>query len=167
MQFDTIGHALSDYVAPSGFQGISGLIDTSPQVHTLRPACGQTLSGHEQDRTPATSHVQNSLITPKVQLVEQVGPNHELASKRAVKVETENGQHERDGHKRLPVSRYDRHDEDDGGHDSNESRRVGRINPVRSMPSKGRTLGHQDYFLVRVSKIGDLCQLHPPVCEAA
>jgi hypothetical protein len=149
VQFNTIRDPLGDGVAPGGFEGIAGLIDTSPQVHTRRPACGQTLSGHEQDRTPATSHVQNSLITPKVQLVEQVGPNHELASKRAVKVETENGQHERDGHKRLPVSRYACHDEDDDDHDSNESRRVGRINPVRSMPSRGHMLGHQDYFLVK------------------
>jgi hypothetical protein len=149
VQFDTIDHLLSDCVAPSGFQGIAGLIDTSPQVHTCRATCGQTLSGHEQYRTPTTSYVQDSLIAPKAQLVEQVGPNHELASKRAVKIETENGQHERDGHKRLPMSRYDCHDEDHSGHDSNESRRIRRVDPIRSMPSRGHTLGHQDFFLVK------------------
>jgi hypothetical protein len=142
VQFDTICDPFSDRVTSGGFQGIAGLIDTSPQVHTRRPACGQTLSGDEQDRTPAASHVQNSLITAKVQLVEQVSPNHELASKRAVKVETENGQHERDRHKRLPPPRYDCHDEETEGHESNESWRVGRINPIRAVPSAGHTHGH-------------------------
>jgi hypothetical protein len=108
------------------------------------------LSRHEQDRTPATSQVQNSLITPKVQLVEQVGPNHELASQRVVKVKTENGQHERDGHEPLPASRYDCHDEDDDGNDSHESRRVGRINPVRSMPSRGHAFSSRVLILAGI-----------------
>ena len=51
----------------------------------------------QQYRTPATSQVQDSLVAPKLQLVEQFGPDHELASQRGVEVEAENGQDEKDG----------------------------------------------------------------------
>src|SRR6516225_853519 len=85
VQFDSICYALSDGVTPGSLGRIARLIDASPQVHAHRPACGQALSGHQQNRTPATSQVQDALVAPKVQLVEQVGPNHEFASKRAVK----------------------------------------------------------------------------------
>jgi hypothetical protein len=80
VQFDTIGYPLRDGVAPGGLGGITRLIDASPQVHTYCPARGQVLGGHEQYRTPTTSQVQDSLIPTEVQLVEQFGPDHELAS---------------------------------------------------------------------------------------
>jgi hypothetical protein len=94
VQFDTIRYSLSDGVAPGGLGGIARLIDASPQVHAHGPARGQVLSGQEQHRTPATSQVQDSLVTPKVQLVEHFGPDHELAPKRGVKGGTENDQQE-------------------------------------------------------------------------
>jgi len=79
----------------AGFMVKAGtLIDASPQVHTHCPARGEMFGGHEQYGTPPTSQVQDSLIPPKVQLVEQFGPDHELASQRGVKVERENCQDE-------------------------------------------------------------------------
>jgi len=89
VQFDTIGDPFGDGVALGGFEGIAGLIESSPQVHTHGPAGGQMLRGHEQDGTAAASEIENSFITPKVQLVEQAGPNHKLASQRAVQIETQ------------------------------------------------------------------------------
>jgi hypothetical protein len=79
VQFDAIGHSFGGCVAPRSFQRVAGLIEISPQVHTHRPAYGQTLRGHEEHGAPATSQVQNPLITPQVQLVNQAGPNHEFA----------------------------------------------------------------------------------------
>jgi hypothetical protein len=94
VHFDTIRHALGDSVALGGFGTIARLIGTSPQVHAHRPARGQVLRSQEQDCTPATSQVQDALITPEVQLVEQFGPNHELASPPRVEDEGRNRQQE-------------------------------------------------------------------------
>jgi hypothetical protein len=99
VQFDTICYSLSEGVAPGSLGGIAGLIGTSPQVDAYGPARRQALSGQEQDCTPATSQVQDSLVTSKPQLVQQFGPHHELASKRGVEGGTENGQQECDGQK--------------------------------------------------------------------
>ena len=74
VQFDPIRHPLGDGVAPGGLGGIAGLIDASPQVHAHRPARGQVLGGHEQYRTPATSQVQDSLVTPKVSTGRAIRP---------------------------------------------------------------------------------------------
>jgi hypothetical protein len=52
------------------------------------------LGRHEQDRAPAASHVQDALVPPKVQRIEQFGPKDELPAERAVKVEPEDGQDE-------------------------------------------------------------------------
>jgi hypothetical protein len=97
VQFDTIRYSLSDGVAPGSFGRIAGLIGTSPQVDAYCPARRQALSGHEQDCTTATSQIQDSLVTPKSQLIQQFGPNHELAPKRGVKGGTEYDQQEYDG----------------------------------------------------------------------
>ena len=56
------------------------------------------LCGHQEHRTPAASQVQNALIVPKAQLIQQFGPEHELASQRAVEVESLAGQNETESH---------------------------------------------------------------------
>jgi len=105
------------------------------------------LRGHEQDGTAAASEVENSFIAPKVQLVEQAGPNHKLASQRAVQIESENGQHERHRYKHSPAPGDDGHDEVEDGHGRDQSRPVGGIDPIRSAPRGSDTLGHQGCFL--------------------
>lgn len=55
------------------------------------------LRRHEQDRSSPTSHVQNSLIAAKLQLVENFSPDDELSSKRGVQVCSKNRQDERNG----------------------------------------------------------------------
>ena len=92
----TAKHAKGAKIA-GGFERIAGLIETSPQVHAYGPAGGQMLRGHEQDGTAAASEVEDPFIAPKVQLVEQAGPNHKLGSQRAMQIETEKGQQERGG----------------------------------------------------------------------
>ena len=125
VQFDTIGYPLLDGIPPGGLGGIARLIDASPQVHTHRPARGQVLGGHEQDRTSATSQVQDSLIPPKVQLVEQFGPHHELASQGGVEVEPENCQDEQGGQQWPHTARDDGEGELQSGQDGQENRRKG------------------------------------------
>src|SRR4051812_44758528 len=106
------------------------------------------LGGHEQYRTPATSQVQDSLIPPKVQLVEQFGPDDKLASQRGVKVEPENRQDEQGGQQWPHAARDDGEGDLQSGHEGYESRRKGGVNPIRTTPSSGHTLGHSGGFLV-------------------
>ena len=143
VQFDTICYPLSDGVAPGGLGGIAGLIGAAPQVYPNCPARGQVLSGHEQDRTTATSQVQDSLVTPKPQPVEQFGPDQELASERAVEVEPENCQHEKSDQKQPHLAGDDCEYELRNGHDGNESRGIGSINPIRTTPSRVRRSSHE------------------------
>src|SRR5262245_53972882 len=105
------------------------------------------LGGHEQYRTPATSQVQDSLIPPKAQLVEQFGPDHELASQRGVEVEPENCQDEQGGQQWPRAARDDGEDDLQSGQEGYESRRKGGVNPIRTTPSRGHTFGHSDCFL--------------------
>jgi hypothetical protein len=109
------------------------------------------LSGQEQYGAPATSQVQDSLVTPKSQAVEQFGPNQELASKRGVEVEADNGQHEQ-GRQKLPhVARDDCDYEAGNDHDcagcAYESERIGGVNPVRTTTSRFRLFGHGVPFI--------------------
>jgi hypothetical protein len=56
------------------------------------------LSGKEQNRTPATTHIQDPFIAAKIQLVEQFSPNQELTSERGVQGDRCNTHHEKDWH---------------------------------------------------------------------
>src|SRR5262249_36889653 len=108
------------------------------------------LGGHEQYRTSPTSQVQDSLIPSKVQLVEQFGPNLELASQRGVEVEPKNCQDEQGGQQWPQAARDDGENDLQSGHEGHESRRKGGVNSIRTTPSRGHALSHLDRLLVRV-----------------
>jgi hypothetical protein len=156
---------LGDRVAPGGLGGIAGLIASSPQVHAHRPARGQAPSRHEQDRAPAASQVEDPLVIPEVQPVEQFVPDRELAAKPRVEDEGRDGHHEQGGQERPHSAGDDGGHQDGDGQDGDGSDRIGRDKPVRATSPRGHTLGHKGGSWPRVFRHDDEAADRPIIPE--
>ena len=95
MQVDTVRHSLGGGVAPGRIGRIARLVFSVPEVDADRSAGRQVLGGHQQHRTTSAPHVQDPLIASQGELVEQLGPDHELAPTRGVQATACAGRHER------------------------------------------------------------------------
>src|SRR5262249_39804989 len=133
--------------------GIARLVEVAPQVYPDRPACGEMSSGEQQHSAASATHVQDTLVTAKPQFLEQSGPHHELASKRGVEVGSDNGQDEKEGHKRQWFPREDCQGELHQDQECHKRGRVGSVNPIRTTSTRLSTLKHCARFLgsVRVA----------------
>jgi hypothetical protein len=100
------------------------------------------LSGQQQYRTTATSQVQDALVTPKSQLVEQFGPDEELASARGVEGGGCNGQQEQDRQKWPHSAGRDSECELSKDQACKDSGPIGSIDPIRPTPAPVYWLCH-------------------------
>jgi hypothetical protein len=60
--------------------GVSRLIAFPPEIDSHSPARGQAFGSQEQYRPAPATHIQDPFFTAKVELVEQLSPDHELAT---------------------------------------------------------------------------------------
>ena len=127
VQFDPIRYPLGDGVAPGGLGGIARLIDRFATGPPPRPGPWSGVERPAAAPHPGRTQVEDALVTPKAQPVEQFGPDHELAPKRGVEARACTGQQEHDRHERPHLAGEDW-----------RSRRWRRSRPQRRRPNRGR-----------------------------
>src|SRR6185436_6554593 len=142
VQFDPIRHSLGDGVALGGLGRIAGLIDLSPKIHSHGPARGQVLRSHQEHRTPAASQVQDALVAPKPQPIEQFGPDHELAPKCGVDEESFEGGDEKDSQPEPRPAGNDCQEEVKDDQAGKQGRSEGGVDSIRTTPPRDHAPGH-------------------------
>lgn len=140
---DPGGHPLRRRIGLSRLQTVATLILGSPQVQPVSLAVGQPTRRRQQDGAVATAHVEQILVTPKRQVVQQRSPRHVLPAQGCVQVD-----------RRLGEERHGDHDRP-GGHDPgdhcdgeraachhHEERDVGSIDAVAEPSGSRSVLSH-------------------------
>src|SRR6185503_8020690 len=116
--------------------------DLSPQIHSHGPARGQVLRSHQEHRTPAASQVQDALVAPKPQPIEQFGPDHELAPKCGVDEESFEGGDEKDSQPEPRPAGNDCQDEVKDDQAGQKGRSEGGVDSIRTTPPRDHAPGH-------------------------
>jgi hypothetical protein len=145
VELDALGHPFELGVPLRHGGTVPALILRAPEIHTYRECLRQALRCGQQQGSAAAPHVEDALITSKLQTRERLCPHREVPHPRRVQVAG--------GAREQPQSAEERRDRRAARvHGSQDDQRypaqpqheghVGRVDPVFALSSRARTFFH-------------------------